>query len=76
MEATYSLITKLEKLPYFKDLLKQGVVPFNWTTYKNVYEFYLKEKETEKGKQLVTNVAEKFKISERSVYLIVKKMER
>ena len=75
MGVTYNLISKLEKLPYFNELLMQGILPLNWKNYKEIYEFYLIEKETEKGKQLITNVAENFNISERSVYLIVQKME-
>lgn len=75
MGITYELISKLEKLPYFNKLLMQGILPTNWKNYKDIYEFYLVEKKSEKGKQLITNVAEKYKISERSVYLIVQKME-
>lgn len=71
----YTLISKLEKLDYFNQLVMQGILPSNWKTYKEIYDFYLDEKEKEKGKQLITNVAEKFNISERSVYLIVQKME-
>ena len=73
--STYELIEKLEKLDYFQELLKEGILPINLTTYKMIYDFYLQEKTKEKGKQLITNVAEKFKMSERSVYLIIKKMK-
>ena len=73
--SNYELIVKLEKLDYFKDLLKQGIIPLNWTNYKQIYEFYQHEKKHAKGKQLITNVSEKFKISERSVYAIIQKME-
>jgi len=73
--SNYELITKLEKLDYFNDLLKQGIVPINWTTYKQIYEFYCVEKQKEKGKQLITNVCEKFRLSESSVYEIIKKMK-
>ena len=77
MGITYQLISKLEKLDYFNELLKQGVLPSNWLTYKDIYEFYLEEKKvTKKRKQRITNVAEKFRVSERSVYLIIQKMER
>lgn len=72
---TYELISKLEKLPYFNELLKQGILPSNWSVYKSIYDYYLQEKEKTKGKQLITNVAEKFNISDRSVYLIIQKME-
>ena len=75
MVTASTLISKLEKLDYFNELVMQGILPSNWKTYKEIYDFYLDEKEKEKGKQLITNVAEKFNISERSVYLIVQKME-
>jgi hypothetical protein len=75
MVANYELILQLEKLDYFNKLVKKGILPLSWKNYKEIYEFYLVEKNKEKGKQLVTNVAEQFKISERSVYLIIQKME-
>ena len=75
MVSKYKLLEKLEKLNYFNELLKQGIIPINWLTYKQIYEFYCQEKQNEKGKQLITNVAEEFKISESSVYDIVKKMK-
>ena len=73
--STYELISKLEKLDYFHDLLRQGILPSNWSTYKTIYDYYLEEKENLKGKQLITTVADKFNISDRSVYLIIQKME-
>ena len=75
MVGNYELISKLEKLDYFNELLMKGILPLSWKTYKEVYEFYLKEKKKEKGRELVDNVAAKFKISIRSVYAIVQKME-
>ncbi len=74
MGVTYDLISKLEKLEYFPQLLKSGIIPINWVDYKVIYEFYLKEREKQKGKQLITNVAEEFNVSDRTVYLIVQKM--
>lgn len=71
----YKLIIELEQLPYFKDLLKQGIVPMTWIDYKVIYEFYLRESEKENGTQLIANVAQEFNVSERLVYKIVKKMK-
>lgn len=71
----HELIKKLEELDYFPELLKSGIIPMNWVDYKVIYEFYLSEKQKTKGKQLITNVAEEFSISERGVYLIVQKMK-
>lgn len=84
MGVTYQLISKLEKLDYFNELLKQGIVPTNWATYKEIYEHYLGEIQKLKDsrwsakktyRQAKCNTAERFNISERSVYLIVQKME-
>jgi hypothetical protein len=81
---TYELLTKLENLPYFQDLLNKGIIPINLFKNKEIYEFYLAEKNklqlnkwTKKKtfRQAKSNTSEKFKISERSVYLIIQKME-
>lgn len=74
--STYDLINKLEKLDYFNELLKSGLVPVNWIDYKVIYEFYKKERSNCKyRKQALTNTADEFSISERSVYLIIQKMK-
>jgi len=79
----YELIKKLEALPYFKDLLKQGIIPINWVDYKVIYEFYQNElkrlkadkwKSNKIARQAKINTSEEFGISERFVYLIIKKM--
>lgn len=75
MGVIYELISKLEKLEYFKDLLKQGIISPNFSTCKEIYDYYLEERKRAKGKQLISNVAEKYNISDRSVYRIIQKME-
>lgn len=76
MENTYDLIQKLEDLPYFNELLKSGLVPINWVDYKLIYEYYRTELKKEKfRKQALTNTADEFNVSERTVYLIIKKMK-
>lgn len=74
MGITYELISKLEQLEYFPKLLRTGIIPINWLDYKVIYEFYLIESKKASGKQLITNVAQEFNISERKVYFIVQKM--
>lgn len=83
--SNYELIQKLEKLDYFKELLKCGIVPMNWVDYKVIYEFYKSELirlKSEKWRvskirrQAKFNTAEEFGISERSVYLIIQKMNQ
>ncbi len=74
--STYELINKLEKLDYFNDLLKSGLVPLNWLDYKLIYEFYQVQRTKEKlKKQALTNTADEFNVSERTVYLIIQKMK-
>lgn len=74
--STYDLINKLEDLPYFNDLLKSGLVPVNWLDYKLIYEFYRVQRAKEKfKKQALTNTADEFNVSERTVYLIIQKMK-
>ena len=84
MVANYELILELEKLDYFNKLVKKGILPLSWKNYKEIYEFYLVEKNklklnkwTKKKtyRQAKSNTSEKFRISERSVYLIIQKME-
>lgn len=81
--SNYELIRQLEELPYFNSLLKQGIIPMNWVDYKVIYEFYCQEVERLKREKYVSgkftrqaklNTAEEYGISERSVYLIIKKM--
>lgn len=79
---TYKLIKKLESLPYFNDLLKNGIIPTTWVDYKVIFEFYKAEleklqRQSKKGakRQAKTNTAQEFGVSERSVYFILKKLE-
>lgn len=76
MVTTYELIEKLEQLDYFNALLRQGIIPMNWVDYKVIYEFYTSERKKEKfKKQALTNTADEFNVSERTVYLIIQKMK-
>jgi len=73
---TYKLLNKLESFSGFKELIKRGIIPVNWVEYKMIYEFHKMELKRLNGakRQAKTNTAEEFKISERSVYLILEKM--
>lgn len=81
----YQLIKELEKLPYFNDLLKAGVVAINWVDYTLIYESYLEEVERLKSEegysntkarvQSRSNMAEQFKISELTVKWIIRKLK-
>lgn len=74
-DSTYKLLLRLEKLPYFNDLLLSGIVPVNVLDYKVIYEYYLVECENEEKKtQALTNTAIEFGVSDRTVYDIIRKM--
>lgn len=84
MVSNYELIEKLERLPFFNALLKSGIVAINWIDYKVIYEFYTIERDRLEAKgfskaksrgSAVTTTADEYNISERNVYLIIKKME-
>jgi len=78
----YELIQKLEKLDYFDQLLKGGIVPMNMIDYKVIYEFYMNDLKRLKSDkwaknikgQAKSNTAEEFNITERMVWVIVKRM--
>lgn len=81
--SNYDLINKLEELPYFNTLLKQGIIPMNWVDYKVIYEFYLSELEKLKREGLPkrtalrtakTITADEYRIAESNVYKIIQKM--
>lgn len=81
--SNYDLINKLEELPYFNTLLKQGIIPMNWVDYKVIYEFYkcTLEQLTREGlpkrtalRTAKTITADEYSIAESSVYKIIQKM--
>ncbi|WP_097055529.1 hypothetical protein [Salinimicrobium sediminis] len=74
--STYELIEKLEKLDYFSDLFRSGILPPHWLDYKVIYEYYQEQLKKEKlRKQALTNTADEFNVSERTVYIIIQKMK-
>lgn len=82
--SAYDLISKLEKLDYFSELLTHGLVPINWLDYKVIYEFYLNELEkfrvdgkvsAKNKRQAKENTAEEYGVSEVQVYRIIQKMK-
>ncbi|UAB84346.1 hypothetical protein INR75_19685 [Zunongwangia sp. SCSIO 43204] len=73
--AVYQLLHKLENLPFYNKLFTTGIVPMIWLDYKLIYEFYLEELKSQKKVQAITNTAEEFNLSERSIYSIIRKMK-
>ena len=73
---TYELISKLQKLDYYKDLLKQGIIPMTVIDYKLIYEYYCKEKSRGiRHSEAITFTGEEFNLGDRSIYIIIKRME-
>lgn len=85
---TYELIKKLEELDFFSEILTAGIVSMNWIDYKVIYEHYgdevkihtkdgkLTGQELRRAKRTAkTATADKFRVSESSVYKIIQGME-
>lgn len=72
----YELISALQRMDCFSQLLIKAILPMYWIDYKVIYEFYCQEKSKDLGhSQVVTNTAEEYGISEKHVYKIKKRME-
>ena len=71
----YVLLVKLQTLEYYNLLIEKNIVPPNWHTYKLIYEYYILQRQTLKGKVLIDKIIERFYISPSSIYAIIKKME-
>ena len=73
--STYEVIKQAEALGNFRDLLRCGIIPSAFVTYKQIFEFYLDREKTAKTKaQAESETADEFGQSERNVRYIVKKM--
>lgn len=69
----FELLERLEKLDYYNELQTSGIIPMVHICHKEIYEFY-KSQTNQEGLEAKTITAEKYNITERSVYLIIKKM--
>lgn len=81
---THEIISKLQELKMFNQLVSCGVVPANWITYKEIFDFYVIERSrlinrlTNKQmakSQSITNTSLKFEMSEQSIYRIIRMMK-
>lgn len=71
------IITKLENVDagvLYKECLKKGLIPCGFARQYEIYLEYDKEMKTTKksSTQIVSDVSECFKVSERRVYKIIK----
>jgi len=75
MESTYELIKETKKLGLLDKLIEAGIIPASYTTYSKIFEFYaIEEVKRETKGEALTNTAEEFGASERTIYWIIKKM--
>ena len=73
--SNYEVISKLQKLDFFSQLLTKAILPMYWVDYKVIYDFYSQEKLKVKKSQAITNTSEEYKVSEGQIYHIIKRME-
>lgn len=75
MVNTYELIKTVENDSLFLNLLRKGLIPLSVLDRKCYYERYKLERETNNKMQSITNTAEEYKVSERTIYNAIKFME-
>ena len=75
MDTTYNLIKKIENDSLFIILLKKGLIPLSILDRKCYYERYLLERTTNGKLQSITNTADEYNVSERTIYNAIKLME-
>ena len=71
----YELIKDLENDPRFFILIKKGIISLSLIARKCYYERYLQELDCNDKPQAISNAAEEYNVSERSVYSAIKYME-
>ena len=75
MGSTYELITKIENDSTFLNLLRKGLIPLSVLDRKCYYERYTLELKTNTKMQSISNAAEEYNVSERTIYNAIKFME-
>ena len=75
MDTTYNLIKKIENDSLFIILLKKGLIPLSILDRKCYYERYILERNTNGKLQSITNTADEYNVSERTIYNAIKLME-
>ena len=75
MDTTYNLIKKIENDSLFIILLKKGLIPLSILDRKCYYERYILERTTNSKLQSITNTADEYNVSERTIYNAIKLME-
>lgn len=73
---TYDLINELKSKGLFQKCITTGIIPFTYSNWCDIYEYYKNESKTVKSKmQCYTNTASHFEVHENTVMNIVSKLE-
>ena len=75
MGNTYELIKKTEDEILFLNLLRKGLIPISIMDKKVYYEYYLNELLKWNKTQAITNTAEEYNVSERTIRRALEVME-
>lgn len=74
-ETTYQFIKRIENTMDFTILLKKGLIPISLLSKKVYFEYYKKERLSNKIMQSITNTADEFRVAEMTVRRAIKTME-
>jgi hypothetical protein len=66
-QTTYEVIKKIESDPFCLELMRRGIITLKILDYKVYYERYLSELQRVSICQAITNTAEEFNVSERTI---------
>ena len=75
MGNTYELIKQTEDEILFLNLLRKGLIPISVMDKKVYYEHYLNERKKNGKMQAITNTAEEYNVSERTIRRALEVME-
>lgn len=75
MVNTYELIQNIENDDRYLFLFKKGLVSLKVMDYKLYYERYKRERLSESKTQAISNTAEEYNVSERTIRNAIERME-
>lgn len=71
----YDFIKLVENDMTFILMIRKGLIPLSVLDRKCYYERFLEELKTNKKTQAITNAAEEYRVSDRTIYKAIKFME-
>jgi len=66
-QTNYEIIKKIENDDFCLDLIRRGIITLKILDYKVYYERYISELQRVSICQAITNTAEEFRVSERTI---------